>query len=82
MSLNAGLHFTGGEPFMNPEMIGLAGAALERGYDVLILTNAMRPMMRKRVQAGLIEFNTWFYPQLDKEGMLASGDSGGDSNSG
>jgi len=47
--------FTGGEPFMNPEMIGLARAALERGYDVLILTNAMRPMMRKRVQEGLLE---------------------------
>ena len=21
-------------------------------------------------QSGLIEFNTWFYPQLDKEGMV------------
>ena len=45
--------FTGGEPFMNPEMIGMAEAALEAGYEVLILTNAMRPMMRRRVQAGL-----------------------------
>ncbi|QGX98222.1 radical SAM protein [Roseovarius faecimaris] len=56
--------FTGGEPFMNPEMIGLAGAALERGYDVLILTNAMRPMMRKRVQAGLIELNAAYPGKL------------------
>lgn len=47
--------FTGGEPFMNPEMIGMARAALERGYEVLILTNAMRPMMRKRMQAGLLD---------------------------
>ncbi len=45
--------FTGGEPFMNPDMIDMARAALERGFEVLILTNAMRPMMRPRVQAGL-----------------------------
>ncbi|MBY6055262.1 radical SAM protein [Leisingera daeponensis] len=46
--------FTGGEPFMNPEMIPMARAALERGFEVLILTNAMRPMMRKTVKAGLL----------------------------
>ncbi|OBY27354.1 radical SAM protein [Leisingera sp. JC1] len=46
--------FTGGEPFMNPEMIAMARAALERGFEVLILTNAMRPMMRKTVKAGLM----------------------------
>ncbi|MGY3437242.1 MULTISPECIES: radical SAM protein [unclassified Marinovum] len=45
--------FTGGEPFMNPEMIAMTRAALARGYDVLILSNAMRPMMRKNVKAGL-----------------------------
>jgi uncharacterized Fe-S cluster-containing radical SAM superfamily protein len=45
--------FTGGEPFMNPEMIAMTEAALERGYEVLILTNAMAPMMRPRVQDGL-----------------------------
>lgn len=47
--------FTGGEPFMNPQMIEMARAALARGYKVLILTNAMRPMMRRSVQAGLLE---------------------------
>lgn len=46
--------FTGGEPFMNPDMIPMARAALERGFEVLILTNAMRPMMRKTVKAGLL----------------------------
>ncbi len=46
--------FTGGEPFMNPDMIGMARAALSRGFEVLILTNAMRPMMRRSVQAGLV----------------------------
>ncbi|WP_300019069.1 radical SAM protein [uncultured Roseobacter sp.] len=49
--------FTGGEPFMNPEMIDLARSALARGYDVLILTNAMRPMMRRKMQEGLKELN-------------------------
>ena len=46
--------FTGGEPFMNPQMIEMARRALEAGHDVLILTNAMRPMMRERVRRALI----------------------------
>ena len=49
--------FTGGEPFMNPQMIEMAGAALARGYEVLILTNAMRPMMRKKMRMGLLDLN-------------------------
>lgn len=56
--------FTGGEPFMNPQMIDMARVSLERGYRVLILTNAMRPMMRQRVQAGLIDLNTRFGDML------------------
>ncbi|WP_417524728.1 radical SAM protein [Marinovum sp.] len=56
--------FTGGEPFMNPEMIGMTRAALERGYEVLILTNAMRPMMRKRVQAGIVELQKEYGDKL------------------
>lgn len=47
--------FTGGEPFMNPDMIDMARMALERGYEVLILTNAMLPMMRPHVKAGLLD---------------------------
>ncbi|KEJ88449.1 radical SAM protein [Sulfitobacter donghicola] len=46
--------FTGGEPFMNPQMIDMTEAALERGYEVLILTNAMMPMMRKKSREGLL----------------------------
>lgn len=49
--------FTGGEPFMNPEMCAMADAALDRGYEVLILTNAMRPMMRKTVRQDLLVLN-------------------------
>ena len=46
--------FTGGEPFLNPEMLAMAGEALNRGFEVLILTNAMRPMMRPAVREGLL----------------------------
>ena len=56
--------FTGGEPFMNPHMIDMARAALDAGYEVLILTNAMRPMMRKNVQAGLVDLNAAFPGKL------------------
>ena len=38
--------FTGGEPFMNREVPAMLRSALERGFDVLVLTNAMRPMRR------------------------------------
>ncbi|HYG47628.1 MAG TPA: radical SAM protein [Allosphingosinicella sp.] len=38
--------FTGGEPFMNREAIAMIAAALGRGFEVLVLTNAMRPMRR------------------------------------
>ena len=38
--------FTGGEPFMNPEIVAMIEEALSRGYNVLVLSNAMRPMRR------------------------------------
>lgn len=38
--------FTGGEPFMNRGIIAMLRSALERGFEVLVLTNAMRPMRR------------------------------------
>ncbi|QFT93119.1 Antilisterial bacteriocin subtilosin biosynthesis protein AlbA [Roseovarius sp. THAF9] len=56
--------FTGGEPFMNPQMVEMTRACLSRGYDVLILTNAMRPMMRKRVQDGLRALHEEFGEKL------------------
>ena len=45
--------FTGGEPFMNPDIIEMLGDALKRGFSVLVLTNAMQPMLRPRVRDGL-----------------------------
>ena len=49
--------FTGGEPFMNPDIAAILQETLVRGYDTLVLTNAMRPMMRPHVQAALAELN-------------------------
>lgn len=40
--------FTGGEPFMNPDMIAMIDEALSRGFRVLVLTNAMKPLLNKR----------------------------------
>lgn len=56
--------FTGGEPFMNPQMIDMARACLARGHKVLILTNAMRPMMRRKVQEGLTDLYTKYGDML------------------
>jgi hypothetical protein len=50
----AEIGFTGGEPFMNPVLPAMAAAALERGFKVLVLTNAMRPMQRPRIMAHLV----------------------------
>ena len=38
--------FTGGEPFMNPDILAMLEDSLAAGYRVLVLTNAMRPMMK------------------------------------
>jgi uncharacterized Fe-S cluster-containing radical SAM superfamily protein len=45
---------TGGEPFMNPEIIEILADCLDEGLQVLVLTNAMRPMMKLAAElAGL-----------------------------
>ena len=56
--------FTGGEPFMNPQMLGLIEDALARGFEVLVLTNAMQPMQRPRIRSGLFELNQRFGARL------------------
>jgi hypothetical protein len=38
--------FTGGEPFMNPALPDILEAVLGRGFNALVLTNAMRPMRK------------------------------------
>jgi len=47
--------FTGGEPFLNPQFPDMLDETLQRGFEVLVLTNAMRPMMRSAVRARLSE---------------------------
>ncbi|MGE0751301.1 MAG: radical SAM protein [Variibacter sp.] len=47
--------FTGGEPFMNPEFLEMLEESLSRGFRVLVLTNAMRPM--QRVKSRLLDLN-------------------------
>ena len=46
--------FTGGEPFMNPDILAMLADALHRGHAVLVLTNAMQPMQRPRIKSGLL----------------------------
>jgi pyruvate-formate lyase-activating enzyme/predicted phosphodiesterase len=45
--------FTGGEPFMNPELLAMLEDCLARGFKTLVLTNAMRPM--QRLEARLLD---------------------------
>ncbi len=42
--------FTGGEPFMNPDIIPMLQAVLSRGLDALVLTNAMKPLRKLRAE--------------------------------
>jgi uncharacterized Fe-S cluster-containing radical SAM superfamily protein len=50
--------FTGGEPFLNPDLLRMMADCLSRGFRVLVLTNAMRPMQRKK--SKLSELNCRF----------------------
>ena len=56
--------FTGGEPFMNPDMLTMAEDALARGFEVLILSNAMQPMQRRRIKEGLLALNKKYGERL------------------
>jgi len=54
--------FTGGEPFMNPDFMGMLEDALARGFEALVLTNAMRPMMK--CAEGLLDLKRRFGDRL------------------
>jgi len=49
---------------MAPEMITILDETLSRGFSVLMLTNAMQPMMRPRIKGGLIDLNERFGDRL------------------
>ncbi len=46
--------FTGGEPFLNPELAGMMEDALPRGCEVLVVTHALQPMMRAPGREALL----------------------------
>ncbi len=54
--------FTGGEPFMNPDMPRMLEDTLSRGFEALVLTNAMKPM--QKVQPALLELRQRFGSRL------------------
>ena len=58
----AEIGITGGEPFMNPEILEILEDCLSAGFQVLVLTNAMRPMMK--VADGLAALNARHPGQL------------------
>jgi uncharacterized Fe-S cluster-containing radical SAM superfamily protein len=41
--------FTGGEPFMNRELPAMLEDVLARGFEAIVLTNAMKPMQHKKL---------------------------------
>jgi len=53
---------TGGEPFMNPDILPIMESVLERGFSLLVLTNAMRPMMK--CTDGLLSLKERFGAQM------------------
>ena len=53
---------TGGEPFLNPDIIAIMAAILRRGFRLLVLTNAMRPMLKR--QTGLLALQKLHGDQL------------------
>ena len=55
---------TGGEPCMNPKFAALCEMILSRGHSLLVLTNAMKPMMRPRVQKALLELKAQYPGKL------------------
>ena len=58
--------FTGGEPFMNRDFVAMIDLAQARGFDVLVLTNAMRPLRRfETAVAGLSRERLTFRVSLD-----------------
>ncbi len=54
--------FTGGEPFMNPDMAVMMEDALTRGFEMVVLTNAMKPM--RRFERRLTALNARFRDRL------------------
>lgn len=55
---------TGGEPFMCPDILPIMREVLARGHRLLVLTNAMSPMMRPRIRTGLSDLHAEYGSQM------------------
>jgi uncharacterized Fe-S cluster-containing radical SAM superfamily protein len=60
--LTTEIAFTGGEPFLNNDMVPIMRLCLGRGFNVLVLTNAMQTMHRQN--KVLSELNTKYGGKL------------------
>ena len=60
--------FTGGEPFMNPELPAMLEETLARGFRALVLTNAMKPMTKMRT--ALLSLNERYRERLNIRASL------------
>jgi hypothetical protein len=54
--------FTGGEPFMNPELLAMLDDVLSRDLRALVLTNAMKPM--HKCKPGLLKLRDRYGDRL------------------
>ena len=54
--------FTGGEPFLNPQLMPILEDVLSRGFEALVLTNAMKPMRKQR--EALLALKARYRPSL------------------
>ncbi len=55
---------TGGEPFMCPDILLIMEDILQRGHRLLLLTNAMQPMIRKRIREGLLALKAKYHGRM------------------
>ncbi len=56
--------FTGGEPFLNPEFCEMLDDTLSMGFEALVLTNAMQPMLRPEIKKRLTAINGRYKDRL------------------
>ncbi len=56
------ISFTGGEPFINPNMIDIMDEVLKNGYEVLVLTNAYNVI--KRVENKLLALLNQYHEKI------------------
>lgn len=55
---------TGGEPFMNRDMMAIMEECLVHGFSLIVLTNAMKPMQRPMITEPLLKLKAQYGGQL------------------